>query len=60
MLLQTGGFCNEGDQVIARGRTHNKDVIVVVDREEGAHTALADEGVELIPLVRIGIVYAVT
>lgn len=29
-------------------------VIVVVDREEGATDALADEGVELIPLVRIG------
>ena len=31
-----------------------KNVIVVVDREEGAHAALADESVELTPLVRIG------
>lgn len=31
-----------------------KNVIVVVDREEGAHAALADEGIELTPLVRIG------
>jgi orotate phosphoribosyltransferase len=31
-----------------------RHVIVVVDREEGAHAALADEGVELIALVRIG------
>ncbi len=30
-----------------------RNVIVVVDREEGAHAALADEGVELMPLVRI-------
>jgi orotate phosphoribosyltransferase len=30
------------------------DAIVVIDREEGAHAALADEGVELISLVRIG------
>lgn len=29
-------------------------VIVVVDREEGAHEALAEEGVEMIPVVRIG------
>ncbi len=28
-------------------------VIVVVDREEGAAGALADEGIELIPLVRV-------
>jgi orotate phosphoribosyltransferase len=31
-----------------------RHVIVVVDREEGAKEALADEGVLLIPLVRIG------
>lgn len=30
-----------------------KHVIVVVDREEGATKALADNGIELIPLVRI-------
>lgn len=30
-----------------------RHVIVVVDREEGAAGALADEGIELIPLVRV-------
>lgn len=53
-VATTGGSVLKAIKLLKEEGLVIRHVIVVVDREEGAHSALADEGVELIPLVRIG------
>jgi len=53
-VATTGGSVMKAIKLLRDEGLIISNVIVVVDREEGAHTALADEGVELMPLVKIG------
>lgn len=53
-VATTGGSVLKAIKLLKGEGLIIRHVIVVVDREEGATDALADEGVELIPLVRIG------
>ena len=53
-VATTGGSVLKAIKLLREESLLIRNVIVVVDREEGAHVALADEGVELTPLVRIG------
>jgi len=53
-VATTGGSVLKAIRILREEGLIIINVIVVVDREEGARMALADEGVELIPLVRIG------
>lgn len=53
-VATTGGSVLKAIKLLRDEGLVVSNVIVVVDREEGAHSALAGEGVELIPLVRIG------
>jgi orotate phosphoribosyltransferase len=52
-VATTGGSVLKAIKLLRDEGLIIRDVIVVVDREEGAHKTLADEGVELIPLVKI-------
>jgi orotate phosphoribosyltransferase len=52
-VATTGGSVLKAIKLLREEGLIITNVIVVVDREEGAHAALADEGVELMPLVRI-------
>ncbi len=52
-VTTTGGSVLKAIQTLRDEGLNIHHVIVVVDREEGASRALADVGVELIPLVRI-------
>ncbi|MFZ3382700.1 MAG: orotate phosphoribosyltransferase [Candidatus Methanoperedens sp.] len=52
-VATTGGSVLKAIKLLKEEGLVIRHVIVVVDREEGATEALADEGVELIPLVRI-------
>ena len=53
-VATTGGSVLKAIKLLKEEGLVIRHVIVVVDREEGAKEALADEGVLLIPLVRIG------
>jgi orotate phosphoribosyltransferase len=53
-VATTGGSVIKAIKLLREEGLIIRNVIVVVDREEGAHAALANEGVELTPLVRIG------
>jgi len=53
-VATTGGSVMKAINLLREEGLLISNVIVVVDREEGAHAALADEGIELTPLVRIG------
>lgn len=53
-VATTGGSVIKAIKLLRDEGLIIRNVIVVVDREEGAHAALANEGVELTPLVRIG------
>jgi orotate phosphoribosyltransferase len=53
-VATTGGSVMKAIKLLREEGLLIRNVIVVVDREEGAHTALSDEGIELTPLVRIG------
>ncbi|MCZ7401001.1 MAG: orotate phosphoribosyltransferase [Candidatus Methanoperedens sp.] len=53
-VATTGGSVLKAIKLLRGEGLIISNVIVVVDREEGACAALADEGVELTPLVRIG------
>lgn len=53
-VATTGGSVLEAIRLLKEEGLVITHVIVVVDREEGAKKALADEGVELIPLVKVG------
>jgi len=53
-VATTGGSVLKAIKLLRDEGLIIRNVIVVVDREEGAHAALADEGVEMTPLVRIG------
>jgi orotate phosphoribosyltransferase len=53
-VATTGGSVLKAIKLLREEGLIITNVIVVVDREEGAHAALADEGVELTPLIRIG------
>jgi len=52
-VATTGGSVMKAIQLLRDEGLIIRNVIVVVDREEGAHMALAEEGLELTPLVRI-------
>ncbi len=52
-VATTGGSVLKAIKLLREEGLLISNVIVVVDREEGAHTALVDEDVELMPLVRI-------
>lgn len=52
-VATTGGSVMKAIKLLREEGLLIRNVIVVVDREEGAHAALADEGVELTPLIRI-------
>lgn len=52
-VTTTGGSVIKAIKLLKEEGLIIRHVIVVVDREEGAHVALADEGVELTPLVKI-------
>ena len=52
-VATTGGSVLKAIKLLREEGLLIKNVIVVVDREEGANKALADEGVELTPLLRI-------
>ncbi len=53
-VATTGGSVLKAIKLLRDEGLVIRHVIVVVDREEGAHAALAGEGIELIPIVRIG------
>jgi len=53
-VATTGGSVMKAIKLMREEGLLISNVIVVVDREEGARAVLADEGVELTPLVRIG------
>lgn len=53
-VATTGGSVLKAIKILRDEELIISNVIVVVDREEGAQSALADEGIELTPLVRIG------
>jgi len=52
-VATTGGSVMKAIKLLREEGLLISNVIVVVDREEGAHAALLDEGVELMPLVSI-------
>jgi orotate phosphoribosyltransferase len=52
-VATTGGSVLKAIKLLREEGLIIGEVIVVVDREEGAHAALANEGVELTPLIRI-------
>ena len=52
-VATTGGSVMKAIKLLRDEGLIISHVIVVVDREEGARTALADEGVELTPLIKV-------